>query len=135
MNTWKYMYPNRPNTLGVGNNSVVKLSEVPVGSSVSEVNKARTREMLTGIHETLGHASNAGGSALTKQTTELIKGALKPNPKIAKGTSEWVTDFLGPKATYKDWTKYLQDETEMVARVMELRRQYIPKEFWGTSLW
>ena len=133
MNNWKYMYPNQPNKMGIGNNSVVKLREVPVGATEAVKTKARTNEMLTGIHETLGHASNAGGAALTKQTNELIKGALKPNPKIKDGTSDYVKKFLGPKATFKDWTKYLQDETEMVARVMELRRQYIPKEFWGTS--
>jgi len=133
MNTWKYMYPNKPNTMGVGNNSVVKLREVPVGASVDDVTKARTSEMLTGIHETLGHASNAGGSALTKQTNDLIKSALKPNLKIKEGTSKWVKDFLGPKATYKDWAKYLQEPTEMIARVMELRRQYINPKYWGTG--
>lgn len=133
MNTWKYMYPNKPNTMGVGNNSVVKLREVPVGATVDDVTKARTSEMLTGIHETLGHASNAGGTALTKQTNDLIKSALKPNLKIKEGTSKWVTDFLGPKATYKDWAEYLQDPTEMIARVMELRRQYINPKYWGTG--
>ena len=134
MNTWKYLFPNHPNKMGIGNNSVVKLREVPPGATEAVKIKARTNEMLTGIHETLGHASNAGGAALTKQTNELIRGALKPNPKIKDGTSEWVQrHFQNPNATFKDWTKYLQDETEMVARVMELRRQYIPKEFWGTS--
>ncbi len=133
MNTWKYIYPNKPNTVGVGNNSVVKLREVPVGAADAVKNKARTSEMLTGIHETLGHASNVGGTALTKQTNDLIKSALKPNLKIKDGTSKWVTDALGPKATYKDWAKYLQEPTEMIARVMELRRQYINPKYWGTG--
>ena len=133
MNTWKYMYPNKPNTRGVGNNSVVKIREVPVGATEAAKTKARTSEMLTGIHETLGHASNAGGAALTRQTNDLIKSALKPNLKIKEGTSKWVTDFIGPKATYKDWAKYLQEPTEMIARVMELRRQYINPKYWGTG--
>jgi len=134
LNTWKYMFPNQPNTVGIGNNSAVKLREVPVGATEAVKNAERTKEMLTGIHETLGHASNAGGYALTKQTNDLIRGALKPNPKIKDGTSEWVQKFFkDPKATFKDWTKYLQDETEMVARVMELRRQYIDPKYWGTG--
>lgn len=134
MNTWKYMYPNQPNKIGVGNNSVVKINEVPVGATDAVKNKAKTREMLTGIHETLGHASNAGGTALTKQTNDLIKSALKKNPKIKEGSADWVKDFFkDPNATFKDWADYLEDPTEVVARVQEIRRQYIPKEFWGTD--
>jgi hypothetical protein len=134
MNNWKYMYPNQPNKMGIGNNSVVKLREVPVGANNAVRNTARTEEMLTGIHETLGHASNVGGTALTKQTNDLIKNALKPNPKIKEGTSKYLQKFIGrPDATYKDWAKYLQDPTEMIARVMELRRQYINPTYWGTS--
>ena len=107
----------------IGNKSVVN-----TGGGAS-----RNSEMLTGIHETLGHASNVGGRALGIETKSLIKGALKPNPRISKGTSEQIKSFLGPDATFDDWAKYLQEPTEMVARVMELRRQYINPKYWGTS--
>ena len=134
MNTWKYMYPNQPNKIGVGNNSVVKLREVPVGATDAVKNKARTSEMLTGIHETLGHASNAGGTALTKQTNNLIKSALKKNPKIREGSADWIKKaFDNPNATFKDWADYLQEPTEVLARVQELRRQYINPRYWGTG--
>jgi|TARA_R100000455_G_C6273437_1_gene131118 hypothetical protein len=117
----------------IGNKSVVKLGEVSPRASNRLKEIVRTREMLTGIHETLGHASNIGGRALSTEAKELIKGALKRDPKILKGTNKSIEDFLGPGSTFEDYAKYLQDPTEMVARVMELRRLYINPKYWGTN--
>ena len=117
----------------IGNKSVVKLGEVSPRASNRLLESVRTREMLTGIHETLGHASNIGGRALNMEAKELIKGALKRDPKILKGTNKSIEEFLGPGSTFEDYAKYLQDPTEMVARVMELRRLYINPKYWGTS--